>query len=216
MRKVKGFLLVEVLTIVAIIGIIAGIVIPNIMSANMRAKIKGVEADMASIAIALENYRADYGTYPLQPESAGYDPDEIGKEDEIFGEAEVVGLGKLIFPFDESEPTYLNRVSGDIFNDEGMEEWATSEPGQGKHNNHYCYFTGKAESGGGRANTESTDTKADYWALVSYGPDKDLDIASYTDAWKAVDPNASGYDPSKAYDPENGTISEGDIIIIGP
>jgi len=215
MRKVKGYVLMEVLIVVAIIGIIAGIAVPNIMSANIKSKVKGIKTDMGGIAIALENYKADYGTYPIQPESDGYDPDEIGKENEIFGDSEVVGLGKLIFPFDGSEPTYLNRLSGDVFNHDGIEEWATLE-GEGKHNHHYCYFTGKPDGSGGRVNTESTDTKADYWALVSWGPDKDSDITSYTQAWKAVDINAPGYPNGKAYDSDNGIISDGDIVIIGP
>jgi len=215
MRKVKGYVLMEVLIVVAIIGIIAGIAVPNIMSANIKSKVKGIKTDMGGIAIALENYKADYGTYPIQPESDGYDPDEIGKENEIFGDSEVVGLGKLIFPFDGSEPTYLNRLSGDVFNHDGIEEWATFE-GERRHNRHYCYFTGKPDGSGGRANTESEDTKADYWALVSWGPDKDSDITSYTEAWNAVDINAPGYPNGKAYDSDNGIISDGDIVIIGP
>ena len=220
----------EVLTIVAIIAIIAAIAVPNIISANIKGKVKAVRADMASIAIALENYKMDYGTYPIQPfKSEGYDPDEIGEKDKIFGFcdedesncAEVVGLGKLVFPFDGSEPTYLHRVPGDIFNSGGIEEWATSEgggQGKGKHNRHYCYFTGVMDSSceEGRCDSEPGDTKADYWALVSYGPDEDRDVDSYLEAWKAVDPNAPGYDPSKAYNPENGIISDGDIIMIGP
>ena len=223
----------EVLTIVAIIAIIAAIAVPNIMSANIKGKVKAVRADMASIAIALENFKMDYGTYPIEPESSGeygsYGPDEIGEKDGIFGSYnyaeeryyEVVGLGKLVFPFDGSEPTYLHRVSGDIFNSGGIEEWATSEgggQGKGKHNRHYCYFTGVMDSSceEGRRNSEPGDTKADYWALVSYGPDEDRDVDSYLEAWKAVDPNAPGYDPSKAYNPENGIISDGDIIMVGP
>lgn len=202
MEKDVGFTVIELLIVIVIISIIAAIAVPNLMSANIRARVSGVKADMGSIAIALEDYKIDdpYRNYPVEPPSP-YGHDEIAVSGQAFDDpSDAVGLGKLVYPLDASEPTYLKRIAGDPFNDSGEEEWNGTS---GAHNNHYCYFTADADQ-------ESSSTEAKYWALVSYGPDKDLDITNYSQAKAAVD---SG---TNLYDPDNGITSSGDIVIIGP
>jgi len=205
----KGFTLVELLIVIDIIVTITAIAVPNLISANIKAKVKGIKSEMGSIAIALEDYRIDKGDYPIEPDPSKYDPDEIAKPDKAFDHhSKAVGLGKLVFPPQASDPVYLYRVPGDPFNDGGEEEWNGTS---GAHNNHYCYFTADASR-------QSSSTEAKYWALVSYGPDKARDIDSYTKAWNAVDPNAPNHDTYKnlIYNPDNGITSSGDIVIIGP
>ncbi len=207
----KGFTLVELLIVIAIIIVVTAIAVPNLISANIKAKVKGIKSEMGSIAIALEDYRLDTGNYPIEPGSwqSGYDPDVIAKEGFAFDRhSRAIGLGKLIFPEGASDPVYLYRIPGDLFNNSGKEEWNGTS---GAHNNHYSYFTADASR-------QSSSTEAKYWALVSYGPDKDQDIDSYTKAWNAVDPNASNHNTYKdlVYNPDNGITSSGDIVIIGP
>lgn len=194
-----SFTLVELLIVIAIIIIITAIAVPNLISANIKAKVKGIKSEMGSIAIALEDYRTDQGAYPDEPPS-GYDPDVIAQPNQVFDDHDdAIGLGELIFPEGVSDPVYLYRIPGDPFNDSGEEEWNGTS---GAHNNHYCYFTSEGK----------------YWALVSYGPDKDQNIDSYTKAWNAVDPNAPNHNTYKdlVYNPDNGITSSGDIVIIGP
>ena len=202
MEKDVGFTVIELLIVIVIISIIAAIAVPNLMSANIRAKVSGVKADMGSIAIALEDYKIDdpNRNYPVEPPTP-YGHDEIAVSGQAFDDpSDAVGLGELVFPEGASDPVYLHRIPGDPFNDGGEEEWNGES---GAHNNHYCYFTADA-------NQESSSTEAKYWALVSYGPDKDLDIANYSQAKAAVD---SG---TNLYDPDNGITSSGDVVIIGP
>lgn len=210
MENTKGFSLIELLIVIAIISIITAIVVPNLMSANIRAKVSGVKADMGSLAIALEDYKIDDpGTnYPVEPPTS-YDHDEIAVSGQAFDDpSDAVGLGKLVYPLDASEPTYLQRIAGDPFNNNGVEDW---EEDNTKHNHHYSYYTVDKDR------TIST-SEAKYWALVSYGPDKDEDINNYSKAWNAVDPNAPEHDTYKnlVYNPDNGIVSSGDIVIIGP
>lgn len=64
-RKSGAFTLIELLIVVAIIGILAAIAIPNFLQAQVRSKVARVNADMRTIALALEVYAADYGKYPM-------------------------------------------------------------------------------------------------------------------------------------------------------
>jgi type II secretory pathway pseudopilin PulG len=208
-----SFTLIELLIVIAIIIVVTAIAVPNLISANIKAKVKGIKSEMGSIAIALEDYRVDddEGNYPIEPgrTGSGYDPDVIAKLNIAFDDhSDAIGLGKLIFPPEASDPVYLYRIPGDPFNDSGEEEWNGTS---GAHNNHYCYFTADASG-------QSSSSEARYWALVSYGPDKDQDIDSYTKAWNAADPNAPNHDTYKdlVYNPDNGITSSGDIVIIGP
>ena len=88
MEKTDGFSLLELLIAIGIIGIVTAIVIPNLISANIRARINGVRADIGSIAIALEDYKADNGAYPKDPRyarvGASYTSDVIAEPNQTF------------------------------------------------------------------------------------------------------------------------------------
>ena len=60
----KGFTLVELLIVVAIIGIVASIAIPNLANALDKGKQKRTMSDLHSIAEAIEAYHIDHASYP--------------------------------------------------------------------------------------------------------------------------------------------------------
>ncbi len=60
----KAFTLIELLIVVAIIGILAAIAVPNFLNAQTRAKIARVYADIKAQSTALEQYRLDNNHYP--------------------------------------------------------------------------------------------------------------------------------------------------------
>ncbi len=60
----RGFTLIEVLVVVAILGILAAIVVPRIMDRPDEAKRVAAKADIAAIVQALKLYRLDNGNYP--------------------------------------------------------------------------------------------------------------------------------------------------------
>jgi general secretion pathway protein G len=63
-RFARGFTLIEVLVVVAILGILAAIVVPRIMDRPDEAKRVAAKADIAAIVQALKLYRLDNGFYP--------------------------------------------------------------------------------------------------------------------------------------------------------
>jgi prepilin-type N-terminal cleavage/methylation domain-containing protein len=65
MKRRAGFTLLEMLIVVAIIGVLASLLIPNALSAIQKAKQKGTMKDIHSIATALVDYVTDRGGAPV-------------------------------------------------------------------------------------------------------------------------------------------------------
>ena len=59
-----GFTLIEVLLVVAILGILAGIVVVNFGGKQKGAMIKATRASIAAVCTAVDMYEVDTGTYP--------------------------------------------------------------------------------------------------------------------------------------------------------
>ncbi|MBD3266043.1 prepilin-type N-terminal cleavage/methylation domain-containing protein [bacterium] len=68
-RNKKAFTLIELLIVVAIIGILAAIAVPNFLNAQTRAKIARVVSDLKSITKAIEMYYIDNNSYICESES---------------------------------------------------------------------------------------------------------------------------------------------------
>ncbi|RJP27273.1 MAG: prepilin-type N-terminal cleavage/methylation domain-containing protein [Candidatus Omnitrophota bacterium] len=63
-KRINAFTLIELLIVVAIIGILAAIAVPNFLNAQIRAKVSKTEAEMRNFVTAQEMYRLDNNSYP--------------------------------------------------------------------------------------------------------------------------------------------------------
>lgn len=68
-RLRRGFTLLELMIVVAIIGILAAVAIPNYIDATDEAKAARIQADLATIGAAVEIYRVKTGKYPSSLEA---------------------------------------------------------------------------------------------------------------------------------------------------
>lgn len=60
----QGFTLIEIMVVVVILGILAAMVVPKILSRPDQAKVTVARADIEAISQALELFRLDNGFYP--------------------------------------------------------------------------------------------------------------------------------------------------------
>ena len=59
----KGFTLIELMIVIAIIGILAAIAIPNFLSYQLRAKRAEAPTNLKAIKVGQESYRGEYDVY---------------------------------------------------------------------------------------------------------------------------------------------------------
>lgn len=62
--KQQGFTLIEIMVVVVILGILAALVVPQVMGRPDQAKVTVAGGDIKGISAALEMYRLDNGIYP--------------------------------------------------------------------------------------------------------------------------------------------------------
>lgn len=60
----KGFTLIELMVVIVILGILAGVVVPRIMDNPDKARVAKAKHDITALGSALDVYRLDNFTYP--------------------------------------------------------------------------------------------------------------------------------------------------------
>ncbi len=181
----RSFTLIELLIVVAIIGILAGIAVPNFLNAQIRAKVARVQAELRTLRTAIESYHIDNNHYPP-------DAYEAGIAFDVYEHFRV-----LTTPI-----AYLGTVPIDNF---FSAEKAQAAGGSSTDINrrHTYYYAAK----GWIASTHMPSSDfAGPWIAYSVGPDQ---VYSHGE-WMFRKANLRGDNPFM-YDASNGLHSGGDI-----
>jgi general secretion pathway protein G len=64
MKNQKGFTLIEIMVVVIILAMLAGLVLPRIIGQEEKARIETAKIQIKSLESALDGYKLDNGFYP--------------------------------------------------------------------------------------------------------------------------------------------------------
>jgi len=151
----KSFTLIELLIVVAIVGILAAIAVPNLRNALVRTKIARVESELHSLGMAIEMYRLDNHAVP---------PDGLDPENKLYSKD---SWAMLVSPV-----SYISGVLPDVFQPDPS-FFPEGELGRMRDRFPYCYNEPPWRPGmtmvghGCRYDFRQSD-----WVIGSCGPDQ--------------------------------------------
>ncbi len=189
----KGFTLVELLIVVAIIGILAAIAVPNFNDSLIRSKVARMHHDARILGTAIETYVIDYGWYPY-----GKNCDPTKALCSVVGTADSV-LDKQI-PNLASPIEYIHSFPVDLFNN----KFSTASNKSLKYSVTYAALFQQVIQRNpckGIMEAPASDMRTTFtWSVYSLGPDKKA--SQYYDL---------AYWMQMPYNSSNGIRSMGDI-----
>ena len=67
-HRQSGFTLIEVMVVIVILGVLAALIVPNVMGRGEKAKVDTTKIALQNIAGSLDQYKLDNGHYPNSQE----------------------------------------------------------------------------------------------------------------------------------------------------
>lgn len=109
---IDGFTLIELMVVIVILGVLAGLIIPRIMGRPEEARQMKAKIQMESIETALRLYKLDNGDYPSTEQGlqALVEPPTVGDLPKAWREGGYLEKGKM--PKDPWENEYLYLCPG--------------------------------------------------------------------------------------------------------
>ncbi|MFB3894915.1 MAG: prepilin-type N-terminal cleavage/methylation domain-containing protein [bacterium] len=191
----KGFTLIDLVIVVALIAIIAAIAIPNFITASTRSKVAKVKAEFKAMAAGIEAYKIDANSYPIHIST-------VYALNGVFGDD---AYGSNRYDVLTTPVAYLSSIPRDPFSGKSVPSGA----------GYFLYCWETFDTWAGNGGPFLTIWHASYWALRSQGPDS---------VWNSYIPGVGTQLPwynrsycvngdvtLLCYDPTNGLVSYGEI-----
>jgi prepilin-type N-terminal cleavage/methylation domain-containing protein len=195
-----AFTLIELLIVVAIIGILAAIAIPNFLEAQTRAKVSRVMSDMRTLATAAELYCVDNSWYPLYGHIRANGDLQYPATDNIDGLNDQMSF---VGPCITTPVAYITGYPGDPFGAHFRVTGPGATPEGDMHIRNLEYLNMDQHVG----NFDRMGIWPEFapylipawgrWRMVGAGPDGD---------------RGQDIKLNIVYNPSNGTVSDGDIV----
>ncbi|RJP27212.1 MAG: prepilin-type N-terminal cleavage/methylation domain-containing protein [Candidatus Omnitrophota bacterium] len=157
MKHPRAFTLIELLIVVAIIGILAAIAVPNFMNAQIRAKVARAYSDQRAIATSYDMYNLDNNGYPFKGGS-------------LWG-------SDTIYPMITTPIAYIATIPLDPF--------LSQQAGDSAQHNHWFFYPSwnvrevvKAGWTWGYPGVHNAVKSGSVMLILTSGPDKHEDISS--------------------------------------
>ncbi len=181
-----SFTLIELLIVVAIIGILAALAVPNFLQAQIRAQLARVMGDFRNLQTALESYHIDHQHYPLYGVYTFPNP----KQNLISYRLIPLTTPIAYIPSVNLQDPFLKLIGAQGWNDDVIRlSYA--------YRNHEYWLP---------------EQRFKSWVLCSFGPDRDSDGGLNAELWaRQLIPEES----VTIYQPTNGLYSSGDIVRTG-
>ncbi len=203
--------MIELFICIALIAMLTALAIPNFLRAKTSSSVSRAKADFQHIAIGLEAYRVDIGSFPWMDSSNGCLRPQLG-----------VGVATL-----ERLTTPIAYVTGSPFWDpfEGEKAYRGSsleeaivagDSGYARTLKQYFYTTRNFYNNSIKYQSGPADINPLWYMLESTGPDKHHHYLYF-----ALNPMTSdtletrGFLGKTIYDPTNGSTSRGSIWQVG-
>ncbi|MDR1280915.1 MAG: prepilin-type N-terminal cleavage/methylation domain-containing protein [Opitutaceae bacterium] len=163
-HRCNAFTLIELLTVIAIIGILAAITFGVTKGVNERASVNQAKAELAALSVALESYKRQYGDYPWTDDPKIFLQSLVGnkgpKGDSITGKT-FIETAKFTLSVEGGDPATNDTITlQDPWGTPYQYYYKFGTSSNWKHPSYILYSKGP-DSKQDTAPTDSEDKKAD-------------------------------------------------------